>query len=321
MRFKKLTKVVGVAALMGLGTACVGPVPEQQTIALQFEGGAVIPQAQEFIKCVPGGQRGNYDFGGNTYIYPGDQRIVDFSKSVDEGADRNPINVLSKDGVELAVPGQLQYFLNTDCGTGEGEAAENSPIVQFHLNLGRRYNASFDDGPNNVPQGWREIQRLYIETPLETAMDRAAQKYNWRDLVFDPVIKAQWEKDVFDGLPALIQRTTPTDIEFYKGFQPLIGVPRLVGEAGQAAQNAIVDGQRRVAEAQAREAEAAANETAAAAEVAVARERAAAEREKIAPYGSVDEYNKFLCITRTTNPCNPYQPTLIYGAPGAAPSN
>lgn len=316
---KKIALLVVPVLVLGL-TGCVGPRPEQQTIALQFEGGAVIPTAQKFIRCVPGGQRGDWDSGGHTYTYPGDQRIVDFSKSQSEGADRNPINVLSKDGVELAVPGQLQYFLNTDCGKGEGKEAEESPIVQFHLNLGRRYNASFNDGPNNVPDGWREIQRLYIETPLETAMDRAAQNYLWRDLVFNPQTKAAWEKDVFEALPGLIDRTTPTDIKFYDRFQPLIGVPTLVGEAGQQAQQAIVDGQRRVAEAQAREAEAKANKLAAEAQIAVARAEAAAFAERIKPFGSAAEYNKNRCIEREQNPCNPYQPTIMYGAPGSSPA-
>ena len=295
--------VVGALVVLFGASSCIGPRPEQQTIALQFEGGAIIPTAQKFIRCVPGGQRGDWDSGGHTYTYPGDQRVVDFTEG--RGNDRDPIHVLSKDGVELAVPGQLQYYLNTECGE-----QEKSPIVQFHLNLGRRYDASFDDGPNKVPGGWREIQRLYIETPLETAMDRAAQNYVWRDLVFNPQIKAKWEKDVFDALPGLIQRTTPTEIEFYNRLQPLIGVPTLVGEAGKQAQQAIVDGQRRVAEAQAREAEARANKLAADAQIAVERAKAEAKRQEIAGYGGVENYNKHECIE---NGCNPYQPTYVIG--------
>jgi hypothetical protein len=288
-------------------SSCIGPRPEQQTIALQFEGGAIIPTAQKFIRCVPGGQRGDWDSGGHTYTYPGDQRVVDFTES--RGNDRGPVHVLSKDGVELAVPGQLQYYLNTECAEGE-----KSPIVQFHLNLGRRYDASFNDGPNKVPDGWREVQRLYIETPLETAMDRAAQNYVWRDLVFNPQVKARWERDVLDALPGLIQRTTPTEIEFYNRLQPLIGVPTLVGAAGQQAQQAIVDGQRRVAEAQAREAEARANKLAADAQIAVERAKAEAKRQEIAGYGGIDHYNRHECIKAG---CNPYQPTYVIG--GTAP--
>lgn len=316
-KFRKVGTILAAAVAVISLSACVGPRPEQQTIALQFEGGAMIPTAQKFIKCVAGGQRGNHDFGGHTYTYPGDQRIVDFSRNRDQGADRDPINVLSKDGVELAVPGQLQYYLNTDCGELEGDEAEASPIVQFHLNLGRRYNASFNDGPNNIPDGWREIQRLYIETPLETSMDRAAQKYNWRDLVFNPETKAQWEKDVFDGLPALIQRTTPGELAFFDRFQPLIGVPKLVGEAGTQAQEAIVNGQRLVAEAQAKEAQAAAEQKAAEAQIAVARAQAEARRQEIAGYGSADEYNKAKAIEKGINP---YQPSYG-GATVTTPSN
>lgn len=310
----KIRKVLTVTALavtaIGL-TGCVGPRPEQQMVAMQFEGGAVIPAAQKFLRCIPGGQRGKHDWGGNTYFYPSDQRVVDFTGG--NGADRGKIEVISKDGVTLAVPGQLQYYLNTDCGSGEGKDAEASPIVQFHLNLGRRYGASFNDGPNNVPNGWRTIQRLYLETPLETVMDRVSQEYNWRDLVFNPQVKAEWEKKVLAALPAMVDRTTPTSVEFYNRFQPLIGVPEVTGDAGKAAQQAIVDGQRRVAEAQAREAEARANEAAARAEIAVARAKAEARRQEIRGYGSVDEYNKAQCIDKG---CNPYQPTYVYpGSP------
>lgn len=312
MKKRTTLLAVGLGILMLTTTACVGPRPEQQTIAMQFEGGAFVPTAQKFIRCVPGGQRGDWDSGGHTYTYPSDQRVVDFTGS-DKG-DRGPINVLSKDGVELAVPGQLQYYLNTDCGSGEGKDAEKSPIVQFHLNLGRRYGASFDDGPNKIPDGWREIQRLYIETPLETAMDRISQEYLWRDLVFNPAIKSEWEKKVLTLVPELVNRTTPTEVEFYNRFQPLIGVPTLVGEAGKQAQQAIIDGQRRVAEAQAREAEARANKLAADAQIAVERAKAEAEKQKIAPYGNAQEYNRNQCIQHG---CNPYQPTYVYG--GAQP--
>jgi hypothetical protein len=309
---KVLLVIMAVLAMLSL-TSCVGPRPEQQMVALQFEGGAVVPAAQKFIRCVPGGQRGDWDSGGHTYTYPSDQRVVDFTEG--KGHDRDPIHVLSKDGVELAVPGQLQYYLNTDCASGEGKDAEKSPIVQFHLNLGRRYGASFNNGPNEVPGGWREIQRLYIETPLETAMDRISQEYNWRDLVFNPATKAEWEKKVLALVPELVNRTTPTEVEFYNKFQPLIGVPTLVGEAGKQAQQAIIDGQRRVAEAQAKEAEARANLTKAQAEVAVAEAEARKKAAEIRGYGGVDNYNRHECIEHG---CNPYQPTYIY--PGTAPS-
>jgi len=312
----KKSRLLVLALAIPALAACVGPTPEQQQVTLQFTGGSIIPQAQKFKNCVNGGTRGDYDQGGNNYTYPADQRFVRFDGG--EGADRPPIRVLSKDGVELDVPGQLQYYLNTDC-TGP-DNGKDSAIVQFHLNIGRRFGASFENGPNSVPDGWREAQKVYVETPLETSMDRAAQNYNWRDLVFNPQIKAKWEKDVFDALPELINRTTPTEVEFYNRFQPLIGVPTLVGEAGQQAQQAIVDGQRRVAEAQAREAEAAANKKAAEAQVAVAEAEARAAAARIKPYGGARGYTE---QTIAEKGGNPYQPTIQYGgapAPAAPPA-
>ena len=87
-----MRKIV-VLALAGLSalalTACVGPTPEQQTISLQYEGGKYIRTAPDFSRCVVGGQRGDYDFGGSDFTYPANQRVVDFTGG--DGADRGPI--------------------------------------------------------------------------------------------------------------------------------------------------------------------------------------------------------------------------------------
>lgn len=298
-----LAVVAGSLALTG----CVGPTPEQQTITLQYEGGRFIRTAPDFSRCVVGGQRGDYDYGGSSYTYPANQRVVDFTGG--DGADRGPITIVSKDGIEMSVGGSLQYQLNTECD-GDGGV-----IREFHEELGRRYDASFDDGPDSIPTGWREIQRLYLETPLETAMDRAAQNYNWLDLYKNPETKVAWENDVRKALPNEVNRSTPGEAEFYLFLEPRIGAPNPAGERGDAVKAAITAGEQRVAEAKAREAEARANEAAARAQIAVSRAQAEARRQEIAGYGSARAYNEAKAIERGINP---YQPS--YGGAPIAPT-
>ena len=307
-----MRKIV-VLALAGLSalalTACVGPTPEQQTISLQYEGGKYIRTAPDFSRCVVGGQRGDYDFGGSDFTYPANQRVVDFTGG--DGADRGPITIVSKDGIEMNVGGSLQYQLNTACD-GDGGV-----IREFHEELGRRYAASFDEGPDQIPSGWREIQRLYLETPLETAMDRAAQNYNWLDLFKNPEVKVAWENDVRRALPNEVNRSTPGDAEFYLNLEPRIGAPNPAGERGDAVKAAITAGEQRVAEAKAREAEARANEAAARAQIAVSRAQAEARRQEIAGYGSARAYNEAKAIERGINP---YQPSYGGGTLAPAPA-
>lgn len=316
MRFRRTgLAIVGLALLMGSTTACVGPRPEQQMVALQFEGGAFVKTARNFIKCVPGGTRGDHDFGGDTAFYPADQRIVDFAGG--DGADRGPFIVKSKDGVDLEIPGTMQYYLNTEC-SGEGKEGAKSPIVQFDLNLGRRENASFDgDDPSKIPAGWRVVQKRYLETPLEALLGREALNYNWRDLVFDATKRTEWQNKTLGALPGLVNNNAPTEVEFWKNFQLLLQIPKVTGDAGAKAQEAIVNGQRLVAEAQAKEAQAKAEEAAARAQVAVARAVAEAKRQEVAAYGNIQEYNRAKCIEHG---CNPYQPTYVFGGSGTAPA-
>ena len=288
-------------------TGCIGPTPEQQTVSLQYEGGRFVRTAPDFSRCVIGGQRGDYDFGGTDFTYPANQRVVDFTGGT--GSDRGPITIVSKDGIEMSVGGSLQYQLNTDCG-GQGGV-----IRQFHEELGRRYAASFEQGPESIPSGWREIQRLYLETPLETAMDRAAQNYNWLDLYKNPGTKVAWENDVRRALPNEVNRSTPGEAEFYLSLEPRIGAPTPAGERGNAVKAAITAGEQRIAEAKAREAEAKANEAAARAQIAVARAQAEARRQEIAGYGTARAYNEAKAIDRGINP---YQPS--YGGQPLPPA-
>lgn len=304
---KFLTAILAVFAIVSL-SACVGPTPEQQTVTLQYEGGAMIRTAPKFSACVLGGTKGKHDFGGKSYTYPANQRVVDFNGG--DGSDRGPITIVSKDGLDLVVPGSLQYQLNTDCAGKEGGV-----LGSFHTEIGRRYDASFDEGPSKIPAGWREVQRLYVETPLETAMDRAAKNYNALDLVRSNEVKIKWENEVREAIRGEIDRSTPTDAQFYINLEPRIGAPQLTGERGEQIKAAIADGEKNVAAAKAAEAAAKANQAAAEAQIAVSKAEAAKKAADIAGYGSTEAYNRAKLAEAGINI---YQPTVVYGAPPQA---
>jgi hypothetical protein len=295
-----------VAVALGT-TACVGPTPEEQTTTLQFAGGKFIRTAPEFLRCVSGGTKGPYDLGGKEFTYPADQRRVDFTGG--DGADRGPIIVKSKDGLEMAVHGKMQYNLNTECGDGEGEDAASSPIVAFHQNIGRREAASFDEGPSEVPNGWRILQQQYVETPLERDLVSAAAEHNWFALWKDPLALDAVEKSVNGSIQASVDNDTPTDEEFYKNFRLSITRMEPAGERGEQVKNAIADGEKRAAEGRANEQAALANKAAAVAETAAEVERAKKLQAQIAGFGSVQEFNKHQCIV--TPGCQPY--VTVYG--------
>lgn len=307
-RFRKTirTIVVGIALAIST-TACVGPTPEEQTTTLQFAGGQFIRTAPEFLRCVSGGTKGPYDLGGLEYTYPADQRRVVFGGG--DGEDRGPFIVKSKDGLEMAVYGTLQYNLNTDCGDGEGKDAADSPIVEFHRNIGRREASSFDEGPGNVPNGWRILQKQYVETPLERDLVSAASEHGWFALWKDPQALTDVEQDVNAAIQESVNNDTPTDQEFYKNFRLSLTRMEPAGDRGEQVKNAIADGEKRSAEGRANEQAALANKAAAIAETAAEVERAKKVQAQINGFGSVQEYNINQCII--TAGCQPY--VDVYG--------
>ena len=301
------TATATVLLTLGL-TACVGPTPEQQTVTLQYEGGKFIRTPLKFSRCVPGGTRGDYDLGGRSATYPGDQRVVRFTG--EDGADRGPITVKSKDGIEMAVVGTMQYNLNTECNDEDGGA-----LSEFHLNIGRRYDASFDEGLSEIPPGWRIIQREYVETPMEKTLIREASNAGWFSLWKDAEAQRTLEKAVNDNITEAVNTAAPTDLEFYKNFRFSITRIEPFGERGEQVKQAIADGETRAAEARANEQAALANERAAVAETRAEVERAKKRQAEIAGYGGdLNAYNDGKMIEKGLNPRQP-----VYGGAVAVP--
>lgn len=130
--------------------------------------------------------------------YPSGQRTYDFS-STSSVPDASPFVVASQDNQELTVSGVVSFYLNTDCDT----------LRDFHENIGNKFQA-FMDG-NTTSQGWRDMLSVYLNQPLQRAMNEATQGRDWKGLYNDPVTKAEWEKQVSELLPQYIKQQTGKD--------------------------------------------------------------------------------------------------------------
>lgn len=276
-----------------LATGCsVSTQPDQ--VALAYNDGPFSPRS--FDKCIPSSKREVQGPNDVAFSYPANQRTDSFTGG--DGSDRGPFTVVSKDGVQLAFPGNLQFLLETECET----------LREFHEKIGNRYQAYFD-GDNS--EGWASrVLPLYIEQPLQTALASAASQYNWRELYNDPSVRVKVQEAVTEALPGVVNDQTEGDKEFFKGYVLTLQVP----EPPQALRDAITNEQTVVAQANAAKAQATAQIEQAKAETLVAEERAKQKAAEIAGFPSVEAYLQSLAIQ--TN-LNPFQPTYI--VPGTEP--
>jgi regulator of protease activity HflC (stomatin/prohibitin superfamily) len=273
-----------IAALIILAIAkptTVSTGPDQ--VALHYKDGPI--SSRKFSDCIDPSTRVWDGPGDKHFSYPSSQTNFVFG----EGGDGGPITFVTKDGIEMTVDGVANFLLNTDCDA----------LHKFHDLIGNRYAAYMVDGERS--DGWRRMLSVYIARPLDTAIDRAGQKYNYTELYTDPNVKAQWEADVVSALPDLVNRQTDGDVAFFENFAITLQKP----EPPQAIKDALVHQQEAVAKARAAEAEAAAKQKAAEAQVAVERAEAAKISQRIKVLG-IEGYLKQYAIDRGLNP---YQPT------------
>lgn len=299
-RSSRLPKVVGVlvalAVVAALVLAFVRPTtvstgPDQ--VALHYSGGAFTPT--RFKNCVDTSTRAWDGPGDKHFTYPSSQTNFVFGEGSDDAA--TPIDFVTKDGIEMTVEGVANFLLNTEC-----DALRN-----FHDLIGNRYNAYMEGGQRSY--GWtNQVLPIYIGRPLDTAIDRAGQKYTYTELYTDPAKKASWENDVLAALPELVNRQTDGDVAFFENFAVTLQKP----EPPQAIKEALIAQQEQVAKARAKEAEAAAQQLAAEAQIAVEKAEAAKIAERIKVLGR-DGYLKQYAIEKGLNPFQPSTSGLITG--------
>jgi len=285
--------LVVLAAVPAMAVTTVSTAPDQ--VALTYNSGPL--QSKKFDACVGASTRafdGPFD---KHYSYPASQRNFNFSG--DSGSDSDPFTIVSRDGIEMSVGGVANFLLNTDCRT----------LQKFHELIGNRYRAYMDGG--DVSDGWLNMLNVYIGKPLDTAMDRAAQKYVWRDLYNNPATKAAWEKEVVEQLPILVDRQTDGEEDFFQNFALTISKP----EPPQSLKDAVTAEQTQVAQARAAQAKAQADRLAAQAQIFVQRAEAAKIAERIKVLG-IEGYLRTLAIEKGLNP---WQPS--YGSAIVSPAN
>ncbi len=278
-----------VAMFVRPTTVSTGP----DQVALHYSAGPL--SSTRFADCVSPSSRswnGPYD---KSFTYPSSQTNFVFG----EGGDAEGITFVTKDGIEMRVTGVANLLLNTDC----------QALRQFHDLIGNRYAAYMVDGQR--PEGWDRVLSIYIGRPLDTATDRAGQAYTYTELYTDPNKKAQWEADVLESLPDLVNRQTDGDVAFFENFAITLQKP----EPPQAIKDALVAQQEQVAKARAAEAEAAAKEAAAKAQVQVEKQEAAKISERVKVLG-VDGYLRQYAIQNGLNPFQPSTNGLITGSQG-----
>ncbi|HSE71947.1 MAG TPA: SPFH domain-containing protein [Nocardioidaceae bacterium] len=274
--------------------------PDQ--VALHYKGGAF--SSKRFDDCIAPSNR-QFDGPGDLHFaYPASQTNFVFDA---EDGDSGPITFVTKDGIEMTVEGVANFLLNTSCEPIEigDNTYAGGALQRFHELIGNRYNAYMtEDGARS--DGWRQMLNVYIFRPIDTATDRAGQQYTYAELYTDPNKKAQWERDVLEQLPDLVNRQTDGDTEFFQNFAITFQKP----EPPQSIKDELVKQQAAVAKARAAEAEAAAREAAAEAQVAVERAEAAKIAERVKVLGR-DGYLQQYAIDHGINPFQPSGGSLI----------
>ena len=311
--------VTVVAALAATTTLLLSSCSQAETAsdetAVQVGGG--IFEGRPTKDCIDNGIREvNWGSGaGDSYFYyPESQRVYDFRGG--EGADAEPIQVVSQDNQPVSIPGTIQFSLATD---------DCDVLKAFHDNIGRRYSAYMVDGPDGrrTDTGWIKMMDVYLGAAANSTMDRVAKQYTWQQLYGDPAIKDEINSAVNEEIARLVNQQTDGDEVFFIEFSALLQQPlpdpELIQslkdiETGKAAAEAVET--RAIADAAAAEAAAGAQVAQKQAELQVAEIDAAIQASEIAPFGSVENYNNWLAIQGGLNPFQPsYGGSTIVDAP------
>lgn len=182
---RKITLVGGMAALAIAATACSASVntePDEASIVYR----AAMGSATKFEKCIGPSSREGVSNSDNSWTYPSGQRTFDFTGGKE--SESAPLTVVSKDNIQLTVPGFSTFALNTSCDT----------LRQFHERIGLKFSAYFysTEQPDYSEAGWVKMLGVYFKQPLDRALDAASQEFGWKELYNDPAAKQKWEQRV-----------------------------------------------------------------------------------------------------------------------------
>jgi hypothetical protein len=297
-----LVCVLALFVLLFVRPTTESTAPDQ--VSLHYKGGAF--SSRQFSNCIEPSNR-DFDGPGDAhYAYPSSQSNFVFDSQTGDGP---PITFVTKDGIEMTVEGVANFTLNVSCApvTIDGIKYPGGVLQRFHEQIGNRYDAFMtEDGHRS--DGWRTMLGVYIERPLDTAIDRAGQNYNYTELYTDPIKKAAWEQSVLDQLPGLVDRQTEGDAEFFQNFAITLQKP----EPPQSIKDALVKQQSSVAAAKAAQAEAEARKNTVLAEVEVEKAEAMKIQTRVDVLGR-EGYLQQYAIDHGLNPFQPSANSLITG--------
>ena len=289
-------KIALLLALLGVlfstsacGTHSASTAADQ--VGLHYLGGPF--SAKKYNSYIPASTKKWFGPGDKEYFYPAGQRTYDATGGKD--AERGAITSVSQDSVEMSTKISVTFNLKTDEDT----------LRKFHEKVGIKYKAYMKDDETSA--GWKRLLEFYLGQSIETTLDREVANYKWRDLYNKPEIRVALQDAVNKDLPDLVK--SKIGAEYFDSFSAQVQKPDVTNEA---LKQSIADVNNNIAQAQAQQAKAQADLATAKAQVAVAQAEAAKKAAEIRGYGGVDNYNKHECIAQG---CNPYQPTIVYGAP------
>lgn len=230
--------------------------------------------------------------------YP--SRQISWEATGEKDSEAKPTRVTSnaKEPAELDVP----YIITFDMAGGCDQ------LKEFYREFGTKYS------------DWNGLLRYVVGQPAENVVVTTAQRYTWREIWNDDVVRAEFQKALADALPEVSKARTNGKV-YFVNFQVMVMKPTLVSEqlrnyiaADQENQaNAKAIEAKGVAEANAQKAAAEARTKQAEAEVAQARAEAEKKRAEIAGYPDVESYLRAQCIEKS--PCTPWPSPIIAGAP------
>ncbi len=292
-RMRKIAMAIGSIAVIGSMTAC-GVTTQESTVKIQVGAGPF--DDPKVKKCIDSGVKDNSPTNDDYYDYPASERDLDATGQ--EGADQQPITVVSKDNAEMAIPITLRFNMITDCET----------LGKFFKAYGQRYNAYLDED-GTATSGWNTMLRKLMYDPMDTTLDEIAKKYNWRDLYNNAAAQNELVTTLKESIGEIVNENAKG--EYFENYvvlmkKPVPTNPELV--------SAIASEQAAVASAASAEAEAKAKEAQARAEAATARAEALKQQAIITGYGSFENYALAQAIEAGLNP---FQPTYL--VPGTKP--
>ena len=298
---KIAASLIAVGAMFTL-TGCGGTKTESGEVAIIADG-SMFPVAPELIDCMDP-EEYRWSVFDKEFKYPA--RQISWDATGGDGSERGPYKVVANRSApaELNVPVVVTMDLTRDCEL----------LKKFHREQGTKHNGwlnSQDENNDGTGDGWVKLLNFVVGQPTDVTLVRVAQKYPWQEIWNDESVRKEFEATLAAELPQRIKERS-NGVDYFSNIQVVVGKPDPVD---QKLKDAIAGEQTKIAEANSAKMAAQAQKETAIAETEVALQEALQKQAQVSGFPSVDDYLKSLCIEKG---CNPFQPTWLVPAAGAA---